>query len=103
MHAVPYSNGTLRAPEPIDGHASGPEVHANVIATLADGTFITTPLWLHPLPLAVVLGAFSGIAFSKLTFVQGAILAIIHHFAWKALAVAAFVAASWRPTCSPCS
>ncbi|HKI17410.1 MAG TPA: adenylate/guanylate cyclase domain-containing protein, partial [Isosphaeraceae bacterium] len=97
LHAVPYSNGTLRGLlNRSMALMSGPEVHANVTATLADRAFITTPPWLHPLPLALVLGALLGIAFSKLTLAQGAMLAIIHHFAWKALGVAAFVAASWR-------
>src|SRR5262249_47252646 len=67
-----------------------------VLATLADGAFITTPRWLHPLPLVLVLGALLGIAFSKLTLVQGAVLAFVHHFAWKAFCFAAFIAANWR-------
>ena len=96
-HATPYANGTLpallgRRPRLM----SGPELHANIVATLADGAFITTPWWLAPLPWVLVLGAALGWAFARLTLLQGFLLAFVHHWAWKVVAVAAFWWGSWR-------
>jgi CHASE2 domain-containing sensor protein len=67
-HATPYANGTL----PIvlgtrPRLMSGAELHANIVATLADGAYITTPWWLAPLPWVLALGAALGWAFARLT------------------------------------
>jgi adenylate cyclase len=96
-HATPYANGTLpalinRQPRLM----SGPELHANVIATLADGAFITTPWWLHPLLQVPLVGALLGWAFARLTLSQGFLLAFAHHWAWKAVALGAFWYGDWR-------
>jgi class 3 adenylate cyclase/CHASE2 domain-containing sensor protein len=96
-HATPYANGTL--PALVDTRPrlmSGPELHANVIATLADGAFITTPWWLAPLPWVLALSAALGWAFARMTLLQGFLLAFTHHWAWKIVAIAGFWWASWR-------
>jgi adenylate cyclase len=96
-HATPYANGAL--PALLDTRPrlmSGPELHANVIATLADGAFITTPWWLAPLPWVVVLSAALGWAFARLTLLQGFLLAFAHHWAWKVVSIAGFWWGSWR-------
>jgi class 3 adenylate cyclase/CHASE2 domain-containing sensor protein len=96
-HATPYANGTL--PTVLGNRPrlmSGPELHANIVATLADGSFITTPWWLAPLPWVLVLGATLGWAFARLTLLEGFLLAFVHHWAWKVVAVAAFWWGSYR-------
>jgi class 3 adenylate cyclase/CHASE2 domain-containing sensor protein len=96
-HATPYANGAL--PALLDTRPrlmSGPELHANVIATLADGAFITTPWWLAPLPWVLILSAALGWAFARLTLLQGFLLAFAHHWAWKVVAIAGFWWGSWR-------
>lgn len=96
-HATPYANGTLLnvwggRPRLM----SGPELQANLVATLADGDFITTPWWLSPLPQVVILGAALGWAFARLSLTRGFILAFFHHFGWKVVGWLAFLAGSWR-------
>jgi class 3 adenylate cyclase/CHASE2 domain-containing sensor protein len=96
-HATPYANGTLPAllntrPRLM----SGPELHANVIATLADGAFITTPWWLAPIPWVLAVGGALGWAFARLTLLQGFLLAFLHHWAWKTAAILAFWWGSWQ-------
>jgi adenylate cyclase len=96
-HATPYANGTL--PALLDAGPrlmSGPELHANVVATLADGAFITTPWWLAPLPWVLALSAALGWAFARLTLLQGFLLAFAHHWAWKVATIAGFWWGSWR-------
>jgi adenylate cyclase len=90
-HATPYANGTLPAfwfgrPRLM----SGPEVQANIAATLADGAFITTCRWPYTLLQVLVLGAILGWAFMRLTLLQGFLLAFLHHWAWKIIGVLAF-------------
>jgi adenylate cyclase len=96
-HATPYANGALRGlwTRPA-GLMSGPEFHANLVATLDDGAFLTTPTWLHPFFPVVVLGAVLGAAFGRLSLGRGAALALVHHLGWKAASLAAFVLAHRR-------
>jgi adenylate cyclase len=75
---------------------SGPEVHANVLATLHDRAFITTPWWLSSLPWFLALGAALGHAFFRLGLGSGFLLAVLHHFGWKAFALVAFLYGHWR-------
>jgi adenylate cyclase len=71
---------------------SGPEIHANAVATLSDGAFITTPTWLGPLPLSLISGTLLGAALATLSLARGAALALTHHFGWKFFCLLAF----WR-------
>jgi adenylate cyclase len=96
-HPTPYANYYARylsAQEP--GQMAGPEIHAHIIATLHDRAYITTPIWLTPLPLLLLFGGGLGWAFARLRLEIGFLLALAHHFAWKAAALFAFSAAHWR-------
>jgi class 3 adenylate cyclase/CHASE2 domain-containing sensor protein len=96
-HATPYANRTwLSLWGRPAGLMSGPELHANAVATLADGAFITTPIWAGPLPLALATGAALGAALASLSLVRGAALALAHHFGWKVVCLLAFWAAGVR-------
>ena len=97
LHATPYANGSWRLPgmhQP--GLMAGPELQANVVATMGDGAYITTPWWLAALPQAVVFGAILGIFFARLNLTRGALVAIAHHFGWKGVALVAFSIGHWR-------
>ena len=97
FHATPFANGTLASLVRAGPRLmSGPELQANVVVTLADGAFITTPWWLTPLPQVLLLGALLGWSFARLTLTHGFILAFVHHWVWKGVALAAFVFGSWH-------
>jgi class 3 adenylate cyclase len=97
MHNTPYSNRYADLVHRSEsGLMSGPELHANVAATLQDRAFITTPWWLSPVPWLAVLGAALGHAFFRLGLGAGFLLAVVHHFGWKLAALAAFVYGHWR-------
>jgi adenylate cyclase len=97
VHNTPYSNRYADYLHRTGGGLmSGPELHANIIATLHDRAFITTPWWLSSLPWFLVLGAVLGQAFFRLGLGSGFVLAALHHFGWKVLALAAFFAGHWR-------
>ncbi len=96
-HATPYANGnwpTLWAPRP--KLMAGPEIYANLVATMVDGAYIQTPGWLEPLPLLLVIGALLGATFSRISLVGGLGVAVAHHLGWRVVSFAAFWAASWR-------
>jgi adenylate cyclase len=96
-HATPYANGTLlTAWSHRPRLMSGPELQANIVATLADGAFITTPWWLSSLPLVLALGAALGWSFARLSLAQGFVLAFAHHWLWKGLGLATFWLGYWR-------
>jgi class 3 adenylate cyclase len=48
------------------------------------------------LPWFLVLGAALGYSFFRLGLGAGFLLAVVHHFGWKALALGAFLLGSWR-------
>ena len=95
-HATPYLNQSLawivrsawlqRKSELM----SGAEIHANVVATLADREFITTPWWLSTGLVLALTGLFLGAAFARLSLGWGILLALGHHVLWRAFALAAF-------------
>ena len=95
-HATPYTNGTLLAGRGGPRLMSGTELLANVVATLGDRAFITTPWAFVSLPWVVLAGAVLGVAYRGMSLRQGLLLCVAHHFAWKAPALAAFCVASWR-------
>ncbi len=97
VHATPYANSTMRqlfAARPM--LMSGPELHANVAATLLERAYIRPLGWLTALPALLLGGAVLGFLFVKLNLAWGLAVAVAHHFAWKALAVAAFAYGNWR-------
>jgi adenylate cyclase len=96
-HNTPYSNRYADYWHRTGGGLmSGPELQANIVATLHDRAFITTPWWLASLPWCLFLGAALGHAFLRLELGTGFALALVHHFGWKAAAVAAFIFGYWR-------
>ena len=95
-HATPYTNGTMLIGRGGARLMSGTELLANVVATLSDRAFITTPWPLVSLPWVVAAGAALGLAFGGMALPQGLTLCVAHHFAWRAFALAAFGLASWR-------
>lgn len=97
LHATPYSNNyvdRLRGEGP--GLMFGGEIHANVLATLMDGAYIREPAW--PVTLAILLaaGATLGGILAKVNLELGAIIAVVHHFAWRGLALGALSWGNWR-------
>ncbi len=75
---------------------SGTELHAHIIATLHDQAFIVTPVWLSTLPVLLVLGAVLGHALSRLNLAWGFLVAFVHHWLWKVVAVLGFARFHWR-------
>ncbi len=106
-HLTPYSNPTLLQSLQSDVQDStelqmpGVEVHANILATLLDREFITTPWWLSaPLWLLIVGGAM-GAVLARCSLETGAVLTVLHHFTWRGLAVFAFCFGNWRMEMTP--
>lgn len=96
-HSTPYANHYARyESSPAPGRMAGAELHAHVLATLADGAYVWTPWWLATAPLLAVWGAVLGTAFARLSLEAGFLLAVAHHFAWKGLAFGLFAAAGLR-------
>jgi adenylate cyclase len=101
-HATPHSNGTLPTfLNPRTRLMSGPEYNANVVATMGDGAYITTPWWLDSLPQLALLGAALGWAFARLSLAKGFVVVFLHHWAWKGIAVLAFWYGHWRVAIAP--
>jgi adenylate cyclase len=97
VHNTPYSNRYADYFHRLDGGLmSGPELHANAVATIQDRAFITTPWWLSSLPWFLALGAALGHAFFRLGLGMGFLLAVVHHFGWKVFALVAFLYGHWR-------
>ena len=97
VHNTPYSNRYADYFHRMGGGLmSGPELHANIVATLYDRASITTPWWLSSLPWFLALGAVLGEAFFRLGLAAGFLLAVVHHFGWKVFALIAFLYGHWR-------
>lgn len=102
QHATPYSNqsivNVLRTFR-VNRHAdqmAGVEIHANIIATLGDHAFITTPWWLSTPLLLILVGAGLGAVTVRLSLSWGALVALLHHWIWKVFCVTAFAVGYWR-------
>jgi adenylate cyclase len=104
-HAVPFSNNYWRSRyAATPGLMSGPEVHANIVSTIADGAFIAAVPWITSLPALVLFGSALGLAFAQLNRIRslgvflfaGLVLWAGHHFGWKALCIEAFSRGNWR-------
>lgn len=74
----------------------GVEIHANIIATLVDRAFITTPWWLSTPLLLILMGGFLGAALARLSLEWGLLLAFAHHWFWKLTCMLAFSYGNWR-------
>lgn len=101
-HATPYLNQSLVRllqaywSQEQPGLMSGAEIHANVVATLVDRAFITTPRWLAAPWILLVTGATLGAVLARLNLGAGAVLTLAHHLGWRCACLAAFCGCSWR-------
>jgi adenylate cyclase len=96
-HVTPYANKFYRSfYDDSPGLMAGPELHANIIATLADQAYIREVPWPVTLLLLLICGGLLGQVFARLSLEWGAVVAIAHHFAWKGLALACFAWANLR-------
>ncbi len=101
-HLTPYTNQTILqllrpdASEPAELMMSGVEVHANVVATLLDRAFITTPWFLATPLLLLIVGGAMGAALARCSLELGALVTLAHHLAWRGLAAGAFCLGNWR-------
>ncbi|MBY0525057.1 MAG: adenylate/guanylate cyclase domain-containing protein [Gemmataceae bacterium] len=96
-YATPYSNIYAReiSRDP-SGQMNGTELQANIIATLADQAFITTPAWLDPLVVVVIVGAALGWMLARLSMEWGLVLVGTQIIGWQLIALAAFRYLHWR-------
>jgi adenylate cyclase len=121
-HATPYANNYFRlssslAPQSrgVEGRGpggrpltardpglmSGAEIHANILATLADGAYIVAPPGLSSLPLLLLFGALLGMLYARLNL-QGGFLAMLGFLlGWAGLCFGAFKWANWRVAMVP--
>ncbi len=102
LHPVPRLHGSfghaLRAPWLYHDaeEMPGVEVHANLIATMADKAFITTPRCLAA-PLTLLLcGAVLGPILVRCSLEAGALVTIAHHFGWQLTCLLFFRASDLR-------
>jgi adenylate cyclase len=99
---TPYTSPSLLqwmwfdASRPTERQMSGVEVHANVLATLMDQAFITTPWFLATPLLLVLVGGVMGALLARCSLEVGALLTLFHHLAWRSVAVTAFCLGNWR-------
>jgi adenylate cyclase len=91
----------LQTTQPEKLQMSGVEVHANVVATLLDRAFITTPWWLSTPLWLLIVGTAMGALLARCSLETGALLTVAHHIAWRGLAVGAFCLGNWRVEMMP--
>jgi adenylate cyclase len=88
-HPTPYNTAHYQSAQAeMPGLMSGPELHAHVIATLADRAYIRPLDWLASLPFLGVLGAILGFACErlKLGWAAALVLAMLLVVWWAAVA-----------------
>jgi adenylate cyclase len=98
-HATPFVNPSLWrlfSPQGEPKLMPGVEVHANVVATLGDRDFITTPWLLSTPPVLLAAGPLLGVAMMRLNLPMSLLVAVAHHFLWKILSLASFISLSWH-------
>jgi CHASE2 domain-containing sensor protein len=105
LHATPWANRYWRRVSSGDGSLMpGPELHANIIATIGDGAFIHPVSWLTSLPLLLVIGGVLGIALEELNrarrnlwlLLGGPPLLFLFCFTWSYAGSEAFARANLR-------
>ncbi len=80
-HAKPYGNRFyLRMFNEDAGLMAGSEIHAHIIATLADQSYLRTPPWPVNLALLLMVGAVLGQLFLHTNLEGGPAVALVHHF-----------------------
>jgi adenylate cyclase len=89
-HATPYANNFFRYlfhGEP--GLMSGSEWHANVLATLADEAYFRFLPPILSAVLVMLVGIVLGWVYARFTLPWGLAVALLFHFAWKAICASA--------------
>lgn len=70
-HPTPFANNFWHTSTfQDDGLMSGPEIHANIIATIADEAYITSVPWVTSLPMLVLLGGLAALGLSYTNHVR---------------------------------
>jgi CHASE2 domain-containing sensor protein len=92
-HATPYARAASTAEPEL---MAGTELHAHILATLADRAYLRTLPWPIALALLLVVGAGLGIGFARLGPGWGALIAIVLPLLWVGLGLALFKYADWR-------
>ena len=101
-YPTPYTNQTIlhccvpSASQPAETMMPGVEVNANVVATLLDRAFITTPWFLATPLVLLIVGAAMGAVLARCSLEIGALVTLAHHLAWRGLAAGAFCLADWQ-------
>jgi adenylate cyclase len=96
-HSTPYANFYSRwfaTHQP--GRMAGVEIHAHILATLIDRASIHTPLGFWTPMWLLILGILLGYVMSRVSLELAFAIAIVHHFAWKGIALAGFAWFHWR-------
>jgi CHASE2 domain-containing sensor protein len=71
-HATPFANNAFRYLVGTESDLmGGPEIHANIVATLADRAFTAEPRWPTSPPAMVAAGAALGLIFERLNLTWG--------------------------------
>lgn len=92
-HATPFTQKTLFTADRDDAHLmAGPEIQASVYSTLADGAFLTRPVWLHPLLWTTILMPCVCLALRRMSLIAGLGLVVAVLTGWRALTLVAFTA-----------
>jgi adenylate cyclase len=95
-YPTPYSSASFLRSPPAPLQMPGVEIHANVLATLMDRAFITTPWFLATPLMLLFVGGAMGALLARCSLEMGALATIVHHLAWRGLAAGAFCLANWR-------
>ncbi len=102
LHATPYSNQSaarMITKLGLDRSARlmpGVEVHANLVATLYDRAFITTPWWVSTPLMLVLMGAVLGVVLERTSLEWGLLVVIGHQVGWRLACIGVFCATGWR-------
>jgi adenylate cyclase len=88
--AVPHRVAAALLVDGRPGLMAGPELHANVVATLADRASIRAVPWPLRLGVLLVAGGLLGWSFGNLSLARGALLLAAQQLGWLALSLLAF-------------
>jgi adenylate cyclase len=93
-HHTPFTNQYMRWFPARTSRMAGTELQANVLATIADGAYIRSPL--HALPVLLAHGAVLGLLLARASLLGVIGITLAHHFLWRGAAQVAFSWLGWR-------
>ena len=102
LHATPYSNQsaarliTKLGLERSARLMPGVEVHANLVATLYDRAFITTPWWVSTPLMLVLVGAALGVVLERTSLEWGLMVVFGHQVGWRLACIGVFCVTGWQ-------